>query len=67
MDANLHERWFILHVAAVGRKPHISILDIFQFFTIISLDNMDNYFDNTTKFAYGEFMVNELLGTELSC
>lgn len=34
---------------------------------IISLNNLNTYFDKSTRFAYGKLIVNELLGTELSC
>ena len=34
---------------------------------IISLNNLNTYFDKTTRFAYGQLIVNELLGTDLSC
>lgn len=34
---------------------------------IISLKNLNSYFDNSTRFAYGKLIMNELLGTELSC
>ena len=34
---------------------------------IITLKNLNTYFDKSTRFVYGELMMNELLGTELSC
>ncbi|WP_310601618.1 LytR C-terminal domain-containing protein [Anaerosporobacter sp.] len=34
---------------------------------IISLKNLNTYFDAATRFGYGKLIVNELLGTELSC
>lgn len=34
---------------------------------IISLKDLNTYFDKSTRFAYGKLIVNELLGTELSC
>lgn len=34
---------------------------------IISLEKLNSYFDQSTRFVYGEIIINELLGTELSC
>lgn len=34
---------------------------------IISLKNLNTYFDKSTRFALGNLIMNELLGTELSC
>lgn len=34
---------------------------------IITLKNLNAYFDKSTRFVYGKLMTNELLGTELSC
>lgn len=34
---------------------------------IISLDKIGTYFDKLDQYAYGKFIVNELIGTELSC
>lgn len=34
---------------------------------IITLKNLNAYFDKSTRFVYGKLMMNELLGTELSC
>ncbi|WP_455716598.1 LytR C-terminal domain-containing protein [Anaerosporobacter sp.] len=34
---------------------------------IITLDNLNTYFDGSTRFAYGKLIIDELIGTELSC
>lgn len=34
---------------------------------IISLKDLNTYFDKSIRFVYGKLIVNELLGTELSC
>ncbi|WP_167955538.1 LytR C-terminal domain-containing protein [Anaerosporobacter faecicola] len=34
---------------------------------IISLEKLNAFFDNSTRFGYGKLIINELLGNELSC
>lgn len=34
---------------------------------IITLEKLNTYFEQSTRFVYGEIIINELLGTELSC